>query len=530
MSIIKSNNTKFFREMVNKVLFTFALLITFFTNVATAQVGYAELKDGTLTFKYGDKPEGAFDIIIVGEYQTPRWFKLITSITKVVFDDSFAAYHPTSCRMWFSNCSNLTEIVGINNFSTDKVTDMEKMFYGCSSLTTLDLSGLDTKNVTKMNNMFQGCSSLISLDLSGFDTQNVTDMVQMFYDCSSLTSLDLSGFDTKNVKNMVAMFENCSSLISLDLSGFDTQNVTNMKFMFCECKSLTNLDVSGFDTQNVTDMYFMFYCCSSLSSLDVSGFNTKNVKNMGAMFSNCSALTTLDVSGFDTKNVKYMGDMFKDCEKLGYIIVGEGWSTSLVEQSNNMFSGCTHLHGSKGTAYNADYTDATYARVDGGTETPGYLTIKAVSIEISTTPKTEYTEGDDFVADNGKLTVKYTDNSTEIINLSAATITGYNKTKPGVQTLKIEYQGVETTLQVIVKSKMPTPVSDISNNQNDINVWCFNHTIFIENAPDTEYKIIDTNGRVITTSTTKSSKEEIKINKSGVLIVLIGNTAYKVVN
>ncbi|MBO7596628.1 MAG: leucine-rich repeat domain-containing protein [Bacteroidales bacterium] len=71
-----------------------------------------------------------------------------------------------------------------------------------------------------------------------------------------------------------------------------------------------------------------------------------------------------------------------------------------------------------------------------------------------------------------------------------------------------------------------TPVLSISDNP-VVKVWSFNHTIYIETLPDTEYKIIDLNGRVITTSKTKSTNEQIKINKSGILIVIIDNQSFK---
>lgn len=71
-----------------------------------------------------------------------------------------------------------------------------------------------------------------------------------------------------------------------------------------------------------------------------------------------------------------------------------------------------------------------------------------------------------------------------------------------------------------------TPVSSISDNP-VVKVWSFNHTIYIETLPDTEYKIIDLNGRVITTSKTKSTNEQIKINQSGILIVIIDNQSFK---
>ena len=39
-----------------------------------------------------------------------------------------------------------------------------------------------------------------------------------------------------------------------------------------------------------------------------------------------------------------------------------------------MFYACENLVGGKGTAYNEDYTDLTYAHIDGGAADPGYLT------------------------------------------------------------------------------------------------------------------------------------------------------------
>ncbi|MDD6002852.1 MAG: bacterial Ig-like domain-containing protein [Bacteroidales bacterium] len=72
-----------------------------------------------------------------------------------------------------------------------------------------------------------------------------------------------------------------------------------------------------------------------------------------------------------------------------------------------------------------------------------------------------------------------------------------------------------------------TPISSIS--ENNIKVWSYNHTIYIENAPaDTKYTIIDINGRVIATSTTKSTKEEINTNKSGIMILNIDNQSFKI--
>lgn len=293
---------------------------------------------------------------------------------------NFKTDNVTDMREMFSGCSELASL-DLSSFKTDNVAGIEgmgmyRMFYNCSSLTSLDLSGFKTENVTNMQSMFEGCSSLTSLDLSSFNAENVTDMYRMFGSCSSLTSLNLSDFKTDNVTNMREMFSGCSSLTSLDLSAFNTGNVTTMWDMFSGCTGLTNLDLSGFNTENVTLMGNMFRSCSSLTSLDLSGFNTSNVTDMRNMFNRCSSLTSLDLSNFDTSNVTNMSNMFNLCSNLTTIYAGDGWSTDKVENSSRMFLDCRKLVGGQGTAYNYLYTDHTYARIDGGVESPGYFTYR----------------------------------------------------------------------------------------------------------------------------------------------------------
>ena len=113
--------------------------------------------------------------------------------------------------------------------------------------------------------------------------------------------------------------------------------------------------IKGFynlNTSNVTDMSFMFQYCSKLTSLELTNFNTASVTKMTAMFSGCTSLLT--------------------------IYVGDGWTTSAVTSSSSMFYNCTSLVGGKGTTYNANYIDKTYAHIDGGTSNRGYLTERSI--------------------------------------------------------------------------------------------------------------------------------------------------------
>ena len=230
--------------------------------------GYSE----TLTFRYGAKPAGAYDLNEGNA--TPGWYDdrfnseapdERNKIRKVVFDASFANARPTSCYMWFDRCYDLTEIEGIANLNTEEVTNMRSMFSACRSLTSLDVSHFNTQKVEDMSDMFSVCSGLKSLNVSNFDTQNVKNMSTMFYNCEGLTSLDVSKFNTQKVENMHAMFSWCEGLHSLNLSKFDTQNVKNMSRMFWSSSALKTIYVSDkFVTTKVSNGSEMFKDCTSL--------------------------------------------------------------------------------------------------------------------------------------------------------------------------------------------------------------------------------------------------------------------------
>ena len=285
---------------------------------------YAVLDEatGTLTFRHdAKKPAEAYPLNSPEEL--PGWFvegeNFVNKnrIEKVVFDASFAAACPTSCRCWFVGCTELKTIEGIEYLNTENVVTMKSMFAFCNNLTALDVSNFDTKNVTDMNSMFYECNNLTTLNVSNFDTQNVTNMGWMFYGCNNITTLNVSNFDTKKVTNMKSMFAFCNNLTTLNVTNFDTKNVTDMSGMFAFCNNLTTLNVTNFDTKNVTDMYAMFYECNNLTTLNVSNFDTKNVTDMTQMFHGCNNLTTIYVSEkFVTTACEYGDEMFKDCGKL----------------------------------------------------------------------------------------------------------------------------------------------------------------------------------------------------------------------
>ena len=249
------------------------------------------------------------------------------------------------------------------------VTSMSYMFYG-SQATTIDTTKFDTRNVTNMSYMFSNTLPS-SLKLNNLDTSSVTTMSNMFADCAAIV-IDVSNFNTSKVTDMNSMFMN-SSATKLDLSNFITTNVTNMSQMFRKSKA-TTIVLTSFDTSNVTDMSYMF-AGTIITLLNLNSFTTKSVTTMAYMFSN-TALVSLDLSTFETLNVTNMTSMFKNSSSLVRIVVltTNTFSTTNVISSKSMFLGCTSLVGGQKTTYDSTKTDKTYARVDGGTTSPGYFT------------------------------------------------------------------------------------------------------------------------------------------------------------
>ena len=215
---------------------------------AIPRVKYA---DGTLTFFLASKETlGENEYELNSGKNLPGWMKHTLSITKVVFDTSFANARPTSCYKWFFWCEKLNQVEGIKNLNTKEVTDMAGMFCKCRDLSSLDVSGFNTEKVTDMSEMFDECISLKLLDVAKFNTANVKSMSNMFYNCQNLVSLNVTNFNTANVTNMQGMFSGCPALTTIYASDkFVTGQVTDGSNMFSNC-----INLKGFiDYKNNSD-------------------------------------------------------------------------------------------------------------------------------------------------------------------------------------------------------------------------------------------------------------------------------------
>jgi surface protein len=68
-----------------------------------------------------------------------------------------------------------------------------------------------------------------------------------------------------------------------------------------------------------------------------------------------------------------MEAMFYGCSGLTKISIGDNWTTDSVSESSKMFFSCVSIVGGKGTSYDVNFLDKTYAHSDSGETDPGYF-------------------------------------------------------------------------------------------------------------------------------------------------------------
>ena len=342
---------------------------------------------------------------------------------------SFDTSNATEMNGLFYNCRSLTSL-DLRSFDISKAEKMRAMFAGCENLNTIycDEDWSHTTAVTEF--MFENCSALEGSKGTKYSDYGVMDATYARPDGGT----NAPGYFTSMKEVYTEFVEETGTLtyyyddqrasrsgVTESYDPFNTYD-DNVRFAGYHKKvttvaidpsmksapitSLRNLTYGGMDfetftiyvlpnvtsfeglenlnTAIVTDMNSMFSMCSSLTSLDLSTFNTSNVTNMNGMFLGCNKLQELDLTSFDVSNVTDMQMMFGSCFELKTIYCEEDWS-QVVPADNMyvMFSGCNKLVGSRGTKFDNNYTNGTYARPDGGTKAPGYFTKKEVYTEFA---------------------------------------------------------------------------------------------------------------------------------------------------
>jgi surface protein len=306
------------------------------------------------------------------------------SVTKVVFDPSFAGARPTTTCDWFYGMTNLESITGMSYLNTSEVTNMNWMFMECYKLTSLDLSHFNTSKVTWMTQMFSGCTGLTSLDLSHFNTSKVTSMNKMFEGSTNLRTIYVgNGWSTAAVTYSTNMFTNCTSLVGGQGTTYSSSNPRDKTYAHIDggpsnpgyftaegaepwhgpeayaCYTSSNKTLTFYyDSQrssrtgttydlNEGDNYTEWETDGINGSVtkvvfDPSFAGARPTTTSGWFFGMLNLESMTGMSYLNTSEVTNMSWMFYNCTKLTSLDVSH-FNTSNVTDMSYMFNSCTNL-------------------------------------------------------------------------------------------------------------------------------------------------------------------------------------------
>ena len=144
----------------------------------------------TLTFHYDDgfyNYEKGNTYLISGK-GTPWIFdQTKMNVEKVVFDDSFRDYRPTSTAGWFKNLIRLSSTEGMrDNLITSEVTDMSDMFYN-NAFRSLDLTTFPNFVTSKVEDMSAYDVVFVGFPVWWYREPSIIDTFMESYDLSGKT-------------------------------------------------------------------------------------------------------------------------------------------------------------------------------------------------------------------------------------------------------------------------------------------------------------------------------------------------------
>ncbi len=364
---------------------------------------------------------------------------------------SFNTANVKNMNYMFLGCLALKSL-DLSSFDVSKVITMYSIFYRCYALTTIYCADdwSTSATLTDSQKMFSGCTALVGGEgttynsevvdktyarLDGglkapgyFTSKSKAKKVYTVYDDVKQTltyrydnSYDLSSpyqevYDPVGKPSDIRFTDYHDQVVKAVIDpSMKEAPLTSTKNMFYggymgknyNLSAMTAIEgIENLNTASVTTMMQMFASCLALESLDLSTFNTKQVTDMSSMFDNCSSLQSLNLNYFDISNVTTLVGMFSSCSELTTIFCDTDWSGTSAA-SDHMFAVCNKLVGGKGTAWNSSYTDATYARPDGGTKAPGYFTKRTVYTEYDEATQTLTYYYDDQMPSRSGVTEVY---------------------------------------------------------------------------------------------------------------------------
>ena len=159
--------------------------------------------------------------------------------------------------------------------------------------------------------------------------------------------------------------------------------------------------------------------------------------------------------------------------------------------------------------------------------------ILAQTIKLASKPnKVEYKQGEALDVKGGKITIGYSDKSTEDFEILAGWVSGFDSQKVGEQKLTVTFESVSSTLTTtfnvtVSKEDDNTAIADEAA---EISIYAYNSTIVVEaaDALTGEIAVFDVNGRMVVKTLAAGSRTEIAMPRQGLYIVRFGNQAKRV--
>ena len=414
-------------------------------------------------------------------------FAYCSSLTSVVIHEGVKSINSSA----FAHCSNLTNItipdgvasIGENVFVgciqlteiiiPDSVTSIGKgAFYNCYRLTKITLpfigNTVDGTDNTHFGYIFGNAQGSDNNEYVPFSLKEVVITKaknidkNAFFECENLTSITiLDGLTSIGL----GAFRDCKNLVFITLPDSVT-SVGNLAFY--RCSNLTDIIIPESVTSIGEDAFYGCYNCKDV------WYRGSEQKKAGISIGPDNDYLTAATWHYNTcKEHAYSGDCDKkcndcdwrrsakgnhtydnncdsECNTCGYIRnIAHTWQTDYNFDQNVHWQECS-VCGSLTNLSNHSYDNA-------GDVTCNICKHARVleSISITTIPnKLSYLEvKDELDVFGGKITLRYNDGTTGIIDISDEMISGFDNTKVATQTLTVSYGGFSDTYDIVVIGK-----------------------------------------------------------------------------
>ena len=482
-----------------------------------------DIKIGNKQAHYGQFYDGVNSYDIIGIEKEA--FKGNTYITSATINFSNKKNPPihTIDRSAFENCTNLQSVT-----MNDGVTEIEgNAFAGCTSLKSITLSN----NITYIGKgTFDGCSSLKSITIPA----SVTSIGKnVFSGCTEMTDVYCYADPTKLTWDGTPSF-NATTQIHVPFGTADgwreifgtASNIVEDTPNNSGALSLTK-DADDKMTATLYD-----------NELKLAIVNNREVQSVVITREFINNTTSTVVLPFDIAAGQYSGGKFYAFSNMIY--EDDKWIAEMKEEVNAITAHTPYLF----------VPTATTLTITGG------VTLKSGS------PVTVERNGWQFIGVYEKKTWKTRKNDDygfagynikegsgivagEFVHAGKGAwvnpmrcylhrIDGAPLSKSTSDTPeRIEVRLISAVEEPGDPSENPeeitTPVSELAPTLDNVKVWSYDHTIFIESVPGTDYRIVDVAGRLLKAGATSTTRDEVRLGgHGGITVVIINNKTFKI--